>query len=99
MLRLLINANSRYKDVYSSDYNYTTNTFGEALWETSSTSSGWGWYSDRASYSASSFLARGGFGTNISPNTNIGIFAFESDVSFIRSHTSFRPVLVVGTGL
>ena len=92
----LVNAPSRYKDVYSS---YTAPTsgglYGDAVWETSSSSSGSSsWYNDYSYFLASNnpFFRRGGYyGTG----SGAGLFYFNNNYGYSYSDYSFRVVVPV----
>ena len=92
----LVNADKRYKDTYSS---YTAPTsgehYGDAVWETSSSS--WGsssWYSNYSSLPGSSglFFVRGG---NCNRGSGTGLFYFSYGYGALDSGSSFRVVVPV----
>ena len=92
----LVNAPSRYKDIYSS---YTAPTsgghYGDAVWETSSSSSGSNsWYDDYLDFPDSNnpFFGRGGAFTN---GSNAGLFYFSYSYGAAYSMYSFRVVVPV----
>ena len=92
----LVNAPSRYKDIYSS---YTAPTsgghYGDAVWETSSSSSGANsWYDDYSNFPGSDnpFFLRGGVCSN---GSNAGLFYFGGDYGDGSDIISFRIVVPV----
>ena len=92
----LVNAPARYKDIYSSTYQASTSggQYGDAVWETSSSSSGMtSWYSDWSEFPTSSnpFFKRGG-GYN---EGSAGLFFFDSSDGYGYSFRSFRVVVPV----
>ena len=91
----LVNAPARYKDTYSS---YTAPTsgghYGDAVWETSSSSSGSSsWYSDYSSFPDSGNLfTRGG---NYYGGSSAGLFSFYNSLGSASDFYSFRVVVPV----
>ena len=102
----LVGANARYKDVYSvgssdtRENNYAVATpsngkYGDAVYETSSSSSGYkSWYSDYSyfPYSSAPFFKRGGSSSTASI---AGVFYFSYNNGHGNSYNSFRLVLTV----
>ncbi|MDD4718711.1 MAG: type II secretion system protein [Bacilli bacterium] len=100
----IINANDKYKNVYSigttdtaqNNYGANANIFGDAVYETSALGAGssTSWYGDYASmpFSASPWFHRGGHYYNTSTT---GVFNFVSENGVANGHLfSFRPVIV-----
>ena len=102
----LVNAASKYKDVYSKgssddrELNYQMSTpdrghYGDALWETSNSGNGSSrsWYGDYSHfpYSNMPIFHRGGYYSNAS---NAGVFGFGSYTGYGSSY-SFRVVVPV----
>ena len=92
----LVNAPSRYKDTYSS---YTAPTsgghYGDAVWETSSSSSGSSsWYGDYSNFPDSDdpFFKRGSLCYDAS---GAGLFYFTDDYGYDGGFISFRVVVPV----
>ena len=92
----LVNAPARYKDTYSS---YTAPTsgghYGDAVWETSSSSSGSSsWYSDYSGFpfSDTPFFLRGG---GCSHGSDAGVFYFDDGDGNAWDGDSFRVVVPV----
>ena len=92
----LVNAPARYKDTYSS---YTAPTsgghYGDAVWETSSSSSGSSsWYSSYSYFPRSSgpFFIRGGYYYN---GSYAGLFNFNYNNGNAWGNYSFRVVVPV----
>jgi len=101
----IINANSKYKDVYimgTSDTqadNYLTNAnkYGEAIYETSNgNDSSNSWYNDysRMPYSGYSWFPRGG---RYDSDVSGGVFSFSLNDGDVFSYYSFRPVVIATT--
>jgi len=101
----LVNADIKYKDlytvttdVYTQNYLNSIDKKGDAIYETSSTSSGSSaWFSDY-SYMPSTntmFLCRGGY----SSNTTAGLFNFSHLPGCLETGTGFRPILAVSPSL
>ena len=92
----LVNAPARYKDTYSS---YTAPTsgghYGDAVWETSSSSSGSSsWYSDYSYFPFSDdplFVRGGGSGDG----STAGLFNFGHNDGYAWDFDSFRVVVPV----
>ena len=102
----IINADIKYKDVYtvttdSQTNNYTNaiNKKGDAVYETSSTYSGsTSWYSDYSymPYSSAPGFLRGGYYYH---TTRAGAFYFVSFIGYDDSSVGFRVVVAVEDGL
>jgi formylglycine-generating enzyme required for sulfatase activity len=104
----LKNAAAQYKDIYpkaatdSSANNYSSSVSlkGDAIYETSSAGIGsTSWYTDFSNMSAvnSPLFSRGGYYLS---STSGGIYAFYYvDGAATTQEFSFRPVLLVGSGL
>ena len=98
----ILDADLKYKNVYvssgdtqSGNYTANKNTFGDAVYETSSSGSGSNsWYSDNSYIPSSSapWFARGG---GYSSGTYAGVFYFGSAAGNSSSNVSFRPVLAL----
>ena len=94
----IINAPSKYKDVYQ-NYASTVNNKGDAIWEISSAATGGtSWYADFSYMPDGSipWFARGGYYTDTS---NAGVFALGRREGSAINYVGFRPVLLVGQGL
>jgi type IV pilus assembly protein PilA len=103
----IISAASQYKDIYTkgttddqtSNYALTINQKGDAVYETSNsytgTTSWFGDYSNMLNTSGPWFIRGGGFNNG----STAGAFGFYYTNGSPYSHYSFRPVLLVGTGL
>jgi hypothetical protein len=97
----IINADSKYKDVYISlgdtqqgNYEANKNKYGDAVYETSLNYSDYSsWYEDKSSmpYSGHPWFHRGGF---FSSDTYAGVFAFDNGYSNPNSRIGFRLVVV-----
>jgi|GEM_PF-946416 len=110
----LVNANSKYKDVYNTGTNYNDASFfsenldkiGDAIYETSSgTGSSTSWYTTYSNipFGYYPFFSRGGLKYS---STDAGIFSFGSSDGYDDNDwggnyntQGFRPVLSVSTGL
>ena len=104
----LVNADAKYKDVYTpnddtrtGNYSSTSSKVGDAVYETSSSTTPAGalgypysWYSDGSSmpYSNWPFFLRGG---RFSIDTDAGLFCFDDNVGDASSINGFRPVFVL----
>ena len=99
----LVNGDEKTKNVYSkgisdsntNNYNVNSNKYGDAVYETSTKSSGTtSWYSDYSNFSYTNFpfFARGG---HYNGGNNAGAFSFGFGNGNSNSYDSFRPVLVV----
>ena len=104
----LVNAEAKYKDVYSKgssdsySNNYTasnpstsTGHYGDAVWETSNSGmSTNSWYSDYSIFPRTNypFFFRGGY---CSDGTNAGVFFFNNLTGYYYSNFSFRVVVPV----
>ena len=100
----LVNAAAKYKDVYSKgssdsyDTNYAVSTpqnghYGDAAWETSSSSSGsTSWYGDYSYFpnSGAPFFIRGG---SYIAGSSAGVFHFSISSGFSHIDNGFRVVL------
>lgn len=81
--------NSKYIDIYNS---YNNTIFGDAVFETSSSSSGSNsWYGDYSNFiiSSSPWFVRGGF---LGYSSGAGVFAFHYSYGSASVSVSFRPV-------
>ena len=99
----LVNANEKYKDVYSTgssdndSSNYTANSskYGDAVYEISGVgnSSSGSWYSDYSYFPDTSlpFFGRGGY---YNGGSSAGLFYFGTYYGDSDSRYSFRPVVV-----
>ncbi len=98
----IINADIKYKDVYSkgssdtrsNNYEANANKYGDAVYETSSSyESSNSWYGDRSwmTYSSSPWFHRGG---SYNIGSNAGAFNFNSSNGQAYSSYNFRPVVV-----
>jgi hypothetical protein len=104
----IINAISKYKDVYTknttddtaNNYLLTVNKKGEAVWETSSNgiATGLGWSSDFTNMpnTVGPWFFRGG---GWHSGSGAGAFTFNSTYGGPDSSFGFRPTLLVGSGL
>ncbi len=99
----LVTSNNIYnKEAYqgtgytnSENYNAISSIYGNAVYETSSTSNeNNSWYGDTSHcpYPDNPFFIRGG---NYGDSTNAGIFSFNVHTGETRNNISFRPVLIV----
>ena len=104
----LVNAEAKYKDVYSKgssdsySNNYTasnpstsTGHYGDAVWETSNSGTSTNsWYSDYSNFpgTGSPFFLRGGIYYN---GTGAGVFFFGNNTGSLSSSYSFRVVVPV----
>ena len=85
-------ADTKYIDVYSS---YAISKYGDAVYETSNSSSGSNsWFSDYSDFVSGSrpVFVRDGDYTNVS---NAGLFSFSYGGGIVYSECGFRPVCVV----
>ena len=92
----LVNADARYKDIYSS-YQASTSGghYGDAVWETSSSSSSSNsWYNDYSNFPHSGypFFVRG---RGYSDGSGAGLFAFDYSNGYTYGNYSFRVVVPV----
>ena len=102
----LINAEAKYKDVYSAtatdgisdtqagNYALASSKYGDAVWETSSSGNGsTSWFSDHSTFQFTTdpLFSRGG---SSGLTTSAGIFAFGYYTGEGRSIYSFRVVLI-----
>lgn len=102
----IINANSKYKDVYvqledsrQSIYETNKNIFGDAVYETSNGYDGaYSWYSDHSyiPYSSSPWFHRGGGNNN---SANAGLFNFNSANGNAHEYFGFRPIVISTMGI
>ena len=99
----LVNGDAKTKNVYSkassdsyeNNYNANSSKYGDAVYETSASSSGsTSWYGTDSSFPNAStpFFERGG---DYSSGTNAGVFCFGYYNGSSDSGSSFRPVLTV----
>lgn len=99
----ILDADAKYKNIYivgtdsssTGIYNTNKNVFGEALYETSSSSSsGNSWYGDNAIMPSSTtpWLTRGG---KYDDGTLAGLFNFRFYNGNVTATDSFRPVVVI----
>ncbi len=103
----LVNAETHYKDVYTkganddsaTNYALSSGKFGDAIYETTSSSTGsTSWYGGFSNmpYSSSSFFIRGG---TLYDYTSADIFGFNSANGNSSNYNGFRPVLAVSNEL
>ena len=98
----LLNAPDKHKQVYtvttdsqSENYRNMSTIYGDAVYETSSTSTeSTSWYGNYSScpYSTSPFFIRGGYSQS---GSVVGVFYFNSTPGGVDSGYSFRPSIVV----
>jgi len=97
----ILDADLKYKNVYvssgdtqSGNYTANKNTFGDAVYETSSSSGSNSWYSDYSymPYASNPRFIRGGHYTY---GTAAGVFTFHNISGSSNSNHSFRPVLAL----
>ena len=99
----LVNADLKYKDVYSkattdtgaNNYGLTINKKGDAIYETSTAGAGTtGWYGDYSymPYTGTPFFI---YGRYCNGKTGAGLFSFFVSNGYATLTTGFRPVLVV----
>lgn len=93
----LVNADARYKDIYSSSYQASTSggPYGDAVWETSSSNSGSNsWYSDHSYFpnSLGPFFIRSGA---YNDGSYAGLFFFYTSNGNGGNRSSFRVVVPV----
>jgi len=102
----LINAEDKYKDVYTittdtavNNYNNAADKKGDAIYETSSSYTGSSsWFKDysRMPYGSSPFFVMGGYSSS---GTNAGCFSFYLYTGALSTTYSFRPVLIINNEL
>ncbi len=104
----LVNAESKYKDLYTkginddkaTNYAAAIGKYGDAVYETSNagTTTTSGWYVDLISmpYAGGPFFIRGGAWSD---STSSGLFAVNWDNGNAYTNNGFRPVLVVSNEL
>ena len=100
----ILNANAKYKDIYTkaatddstNNYALTINKKGDAIYETSNSSTGiYSWFGDSSSmaFTSSPWFVRGGFWYYV---TYSGAFAFFPSNGYVYNSFGFRPIIVVG---
>ena len=102
----LVSAPSQYKDLYipsgetqTGNYAASSSKFGDAVYETSTTYTGFtSWYIDASymPYTTTPFFIRGGYHLQ---TTNSGIFCFAMSNGMVYNNVGFRPVLAVDSAL
>jgi len=102
----LVNADVKYKDIYTittdtqtNNYTNAANKKGDAIYETSGSYSGSNsWFKDYSTMpnGASPFFAMGGLGSS---GTNAGCFSFYMYTGELSTSYGFRPTLIVNNEL
>ena len=94
--KLTANTNSAYINKYIDVYDrYSSSKFGDAVFETSySSSSSTSWFSDYSGFVSSNYpvFLRGGYYSN---GSDAGLFGFDISSGDCYSRVGFRPVCVV----
>jgi hypothetical protein len=97
----ILDADLKYKNVYvssgdtqSGNYTANKNTFGDAVYETSSSGLDNSWYSDYSymPYSVTPWFLRGGHSRR---GPGAGVFGFRDTYGHSAGDSSFRPVLAL----
>ncbi len=89
-------AEKYYVDIYANTYDANKTRYGDAIWETSNSSTTQkAWNNDLSKFPTGDtpFISRGGWSNN---GSGAGIFAFYDDTNgSAHSYYGFRPVIIV----